>query len=192
MAQLLVCDVCPEIALLTLRFSIEGREHEIDLCEQHHGELRDQVAEWGEFARRPGKPPVTRTTRTKLPSGFAGVPWWSAVESDTPHEVETKKQWRQDMREWGWSHGWKGRLGSLGRIPADLAEAYVEANGLKIDHQRHRIVDPDDETTEDAEDSGDSEPGEQPTLLPKPATRTQKKKPPPKTLSSAVRLVAAK
>lgn len=193
MAQMLVCDLDNQAAETTVRIKINDREIEIDLCEEHDGELADQFAEWAEFGRRPGKPPKTITKHTKPAVAYTGIPWWSNLKGDTPQETEMKKQWRLDMRKWGWANGWE--LGTLGRIPADLAEAYVEAKGLKIDHQRHRVADPDDEAAEDTEDSDeDGEPAEQPSLLPEPtsATRSPKRKPPPKTSQTAARLSVAK
>jgi hypothetical protein len=157
MAQMLVCDLCQDVAIGTFLFGLGRLDNEMDLCEAHHAELADIVREWAEFARRPGKPPAIVTTRAKPPNAFTstGPPWWLGKD---------KKQLRTDMREWARDNGWPD-LGDMGRIPADLAAAYAQANK---DTQRHRVTEESDDADDDAtEDSPESE--DQPALISKPS-----------------------
>src|SRR5436305_7113155 len=109
---LLVCDVHDDetAATETVEFALDGSFYEVDLCEQHAGELRDRMAGYVGVARRsggrgslsPGRTSGRRSRRGRNGSGEAG-----------------------QIREWGRGQGLA--VPERGRIPAELAEKYAAA-----------------------------------------------------------------
>jgi hypothetical protein len=110
---LLVCDLHGDEtpAGETLDFALDGVSYEIDVCEQHAGELRDRMATYVGGARRAGgrgaSPGSSRAGRRRRRGNGSG---------DAAR-----------IREWARSQGLA--VPERGRIPAELAERYARANG---------------------------------------------------------------
>lgn len=109
---LLVCDLHGDEtpASQTVEFALDGSAYEIDACDQHAGELRDRFASYVGAARRTGGRSATsaagRSGRRRRRSSGSG---------------EAAR-----IREWARSQGLA--VPERGRIPADLAEKYAQAN----------------------------------------------------------------
>ena len=108
---MLVCDMHGDEtpAVETVEFAVDGAAYEIDVCETHAGELRDRLATYVGVARRRGGRPAGsgRSTggsrrRRSRGSGEAAA-----------------------IREWARSQGIA--VPERGRIPADIAAQYAEA-----------------------------------------------------------------
>ena len=110
---LLVCDLHGDEtpAGETVEFALDGSAYEIDVCEQHATELRDRMAAYVGAARRSGgrsqSVGSSRGGRRRRRSSGSG---------------EAAR-----IREWARGQGLA--VPERGRIPADLAERYAQANG---------------------------------------------------------------
>ncbi|SEA23472.1 Lsr2 protein [Bowdeniella nasicola] len=99
----LIDDIDGSEASETVRFGLDGVTYEIDLNDQHAGELRESLNGWIEKARRrPGQ----RATRRSA--------------SDARGQSDAAK-----IRAWAVKEGIK--VSDRGRIPADIRERYLEA-----------------------------------------------------------------
>ncbi len=90
----------------TVSFAIDGSNYEIDLSAKNAAKLRDALANYVANARRVG-----RSGARAVNSGRRGG-----------RPARTDREQTQAIREWGRKNGWK--VGTKGRIPADLLEAY--------------------------------------------------------------------
>jgi hypothetical protein len=101
---LLVCDLHDDdtAGTETVSFGLDGSNYEIDLCEQHAGQLREAVAPYLAAGRRSGRPGGRRGRRGR--TGATGVD--SAA-----------------VREWAKAHGVK--VSERGRISAEVLEQYA-------------------------------------------------------------------
>ena len=107
---ILVCDLheAETPGTETVTFGLDGASYEIDVCEQHAGELRDSFARYVGAARRSaGRSSSGGGRRHRRSRG--GNSEAAAI------------------RSWARSQGLK--VPERGRIPADLAEKYAAANG---------------------------------------------------------------
>jgi hypothetical protein len=108
---LLVCDLHGDEtpAAQTVEFALDGSAYEIDVCDQHAGEMRDRFASYVGVARRAGgrsgASPAGRARRRRRSSGSGEA---------------------ARIREWARSQGLA--VPERGRIPAELAEKYAAAN----------------------------------------------------------------
>ena len=111
---MLVCDLHGDEtpASQTLEFALDGVTYEIDLCDDHAGQLREGLAGFVGVARRLGgrgtlSPSSRSSSRRRRRGGGSG---------DAAR-----------IREWARGQGLA--VPERGRIPADLAEKYAAANG---------------------------------------------------------------
>jgi hypothetical protein len=109
----LVCDLHGDEtpATETVDFGLDGSTYEVDLCQQHAGELRDRLAGFLGVARRPGGRGAQSSSgrggrRRRNRGGGSGE--------------------AAQIREWARSQGIA--VPERGRIPADLAQRYAEAS----------------------------------------------------------------
>lgn len=89
----------------TVSFGLDGTNYEIDLSAKNAAKLRDALANYVANARRAGR----ANNRTGTPARRG-------------RSARGDREQTQAIREWGRKNGWK--VGSKGRIPADLLEAY--------------------------------------------------------------------
>src|SRR3954447_13537718 len=107
---ILVCDLHDDETpgTETITFALDGSSYEIDVCEQHGRQLREDFARYVGVARRAagrsGSGGGGRRSRRSRGSGEAAR-----------------------VREWARSQGLA--VPERGRIPAELAEKYAAANG---------------------------------------------------------------
>jgi hypothetical protein len=105
----------------------EGELLEIDLCEENHRKLREflepfvKVARKKEKGSRPTKPAKTSPSLTA--------------------EGRRAAAERTEIRKWGRRNGWPD-LGSIGKLPAAVIEAYHKYEGKDIP-ATERFEDPD-------------------------------------------------
>jgi hypothetical protein len=97
----------------TVAFGLDGSSYEIDVCEEHAGELRDAFAPYVGAARRAGRAPVAPSQRR------AGRP-------SSGRATGSDKQRVQDIREWARTNGHK--VSERGRLSAAVIEAYDAAH----------------------------------------------------------------
>jgi hypothetical protein len=90
----------------TVSFGLDGVDYEIDLSDQHAGELREALALYIGHARRTGG--RRRTGQKAAAGGGKGGP--SAAE----------------IRDWAREHGWD--VPARGRVSAEVREAYAAAH----------------------------------------------------------------
>jgi hypothetical protein len=102
----LVDDLTGDAADETVSFGLDGKAYEIDLSSGNAEKLRGVLADFVAAARRPG--------RGRKPSG-SGAGTRPIVD----------REQNQAIREWARSRGLK--VNDRGRIPADVVEAYHEA-----------------------------------------------------------------
>jgi hypothetical protein len=109
---LLVCDLHGDetAAAETLAFALDGVSYEIDVCEQHAGQLRERMASYVGVARRAGG---------RGASASAGRGGRRRRRSSGSGEAAR-------IREWARSQGLA--VPERGRIPAELAEKYAAAH----------------------------------------------------------------
>jgi len=88
----------------TVRFGFDGTEYEIDLSEKNAQAFRTQLAPFVEHARKPGRGPARRATRTAAGRQRSG-----------------------EVRAWAKDHGIT--VSARGRIPASVMEQYQAAKG---------------------------------------------------------------
>ena len=108
---LLVCDLHDTAAEVegteTVAFGLDGSSYEIDVCDQHAGELRDAFAPYVGAARRAGRtasPARARGARAGRGGGGAD------------------REQLQAMREWARTNGFK--VSDRGRLSREVVEAY--------------------------------------------------------------------
>lgn len=108
---LLVCDLHEDQTegTETVAFALDGTSYEIDLCEQHAGELRDDLASYVGAARKAGRNSSRSTSGgRKASSNGAGGPNLTEV------------------REWARSNGFE--VSERGRVSTKVLDAYNEAH----------------------------------------------------------------
>ncbi len=101
----LVDDLDGGDAAETVSFGLDGVDYEIDLSEQHAGELREALALYVGHARRTGG-----RKRSGQRGAAAGKNGTSAAE----------------IREWARANGWD--VPARGRVSAEVREAYAAAH----------------------------------------------------------------
>ena len=111
---LLVCDLHDDEVegSETVTFGLDGTSYEIDVCDDHAGELRDAFAPFVGAARRAGRAPAAPAQRRggrRASGGGSG-----------------DKQRVQDIREWARNNGHK--VSERGRLSAAVVEAYEAAH----------------------------------------------------------------
>jgi hypothetical protein len=113
---LLVCDLHDDEVegSETVAFGLDGTSYEIDVCEQHAGELRDAFASYVGAARRAGRAPVAPAQRR----GGRAARGTGGGNGD--------KQRVQEIREWARSNGHK--VSERGRLSAVVVQAYEAAH----------------------------------------------------------------
>jgi hypothetical protein len=116
---LLVCDLHDDEVegSETVAFGLDGSSYEIDVCEQHAGELRDAFAAYVGAARRAGRAPAASPGRR--PARTAGRGSGGANGSGDRQRV-------QEIREWARSNGHK--VSERGRLSAAVVSAYEAAH----------------------------------------------------------------
>ncbi len=109
---LLVCDLHDDETegSETVAFGLDGSSYEIDVCEEHAGELRDAFASYVGAARRAGRAPAAPAQRRAGRGGRSGG----------------DRQRVQEIREWARSNGHK--VSERGRLSAAVIEAYDAAH----------------------------------------------------------------
>ncbi|HWG94347.1 MAG TPA: Lsr2 family protein [Mycobacteriales bacterium] len=112
---LLVCDLHDEEVegSETVAFGLDGSSYEIDVCDEHAGQLRDAFAPFVGAARRAGRAP-------------AAAPRRAARSSGRSNSASGDKQRVQEIREWARSNGHK--VSERGRLSAAVVEAYEAAH----------------------------------------------------------------
>lgn len=111
MAQrvMVVCDLHDdEVPGYPTRFSLDGTPYEVDLCDEHAGELHDVLSPYLAAARRKGG--TTGTTRRGRGRRGGARP----------------QQSTQEIREWARQQGHD--VSDRGRIPARLIEEFAAAH----------------------------------------------------------------
>ena len=105
----LVDDIDGSDATETVSFALDGVDYEIDLSDQHAGELRNALALYIGHARRTGgrRRSGRRASRRRGRRTTAGA---SAA----------------DIRAWARENGWD--VPERGRVSAEVREAYAAAN----------------------------------------------------------------
>jgi hypothetical protein len=101
----LVDDVDGSAADVSVSFSLEGRQYQLDLSKKNAAKLRDALAPFVASARRAGG--RGRSKMTQRPTA--------------------DRERTTVIREWARQHGHK--VADRGRIPADVVEAYEKATG---------------------------------------------------------------
>jgi nucleoid-associated protein Lsr2 len=92
----------------TVSFALDGRIYEIDLCERNAEKLRNGLAEYIDASRRQRGGRAARRARGASSNADVGA-----------------RQRAQAIREWAQSAG--HQLSERGRIPANVVEAYEQA-----------------------------------------------------------------
>jgi hypothetical protein len=112
---LLVCDLHDDDVegAETVAFGLDGSSYEIDLCEEHAGELRDAFAPYVGGARRAGRPPTPAQRRPR-----SGGRTSAGTTSD--------RQRVQEIREWARQNG--HQVSERGRLSAAVVQAYEAAH----------------------------------------------------------------
>lgn len=112
---MLVCDLHEEEVegVETVAFSLDGSAYEVDVCEQHAGEMRDAFAPFVGAARRAGR--------------SAGAPAQRKGRSSSrPAASGSDRERVQAIREWARSSGHK--VSERGRLSSSVIEAYEAAH----------------------------------------------------------------
>ncbi len=104
----LVDDIDGSDALETVSFALDGVDYEIDLSDEHAGELRNAVSLYIGHARRTGG--RRKSGRRAASSGSVEAAGTSAA----------------DIRAWARENGWT--VPERGRVSADVREAYTAAH----------------------------------------------------------------
>ena len=144
MAQkiVLTCDVDGDgtEAEDTVKFGLDGREYEIDVCARHHRELNDALRSFVAKGRkvdavRPRKrnartaaatgAPIPTSSASSPASGSSIQPEGARVRARRP-TAASRKQSTQSVREWAREHGMT--VSDRGRISAEISEAYAAAH----------------------------------------------------------------
>lgn len=110
----LVDDLDGSTAKETVRFGVDGATYEIDLSETNAAELRENMTEFVEHARRLGrrKPAAAGTRKTSIPTA-----------SLTARE---ERERTRAIRTWARAAGYE--VSDRGRIPATVIDAYDRAH----------------------------------------------------------------
>ena len=115
---LLVCDLHDDEVegTETVAFGLDGSSYEIDVCDQHAGELRDAFARYVGGARRAGRAaaPAQRRPRSSGGGGKASA------------STGGDRQRVQEIREWARSNG--HQVSERGRLSAAVVAAYEAAH----------------------------------------------------------------
>ena len=104
---ILVDDLDGSDAVETVSFALDGVDYEIDLNDQHAGDLRNALSLYVGHARRTGG------RRRKSSAGSS-----RAAASDGPSAA--------DIRTWARENGWD--VPERGRVSAEVREAYAAAH----------------------------------------------------------------
>jgi hypothetical protein len=104
----LVDDIDGTDASETVSFALDGVDYEIDLSDEHAGQLREAVSLYVGHARRTGG--RRKGNRRSSGGGSGGGPGASAA----------------DIRAWARENGWE--VPERGRVSAEVREAYAAAN----------------------------------------------------------------
>jgi hypothetical protein len=104
----LVDDIDGTDASETVSFALDGVDYEIDLSDEHAGQLRQAVAPYVGHARRTGG--RRKGNRRSSGGGSGGGAGASAA----------------DIRAWARENGWD--VPERGRVSAEVREAYAAAN----------------------------------------------------------------
>jgi hypothetical protein len=105
---ILVDDLDGSDAVETVSFALDGVDYEIDLNDQHAGDLRNALSLYVGHARRTGG--------RRRKSGSSGSS--RAASSDGPSAA--------DIRTWARENGWE--VPERGRVSAEVREAYAAAH----------------------------------------------------------------
>jgi hypothetical protein len=105
---ILVDDLDGSDAVETVSFALDGVDYEIDLSDQHAGDLRNALSLYVGHARRTGG--------RRRKSSSAGSS--RAAASDGPSAA--------DIRTWARENGWD--VPERGRVSAEVREAYAAAH----------------------------------------------------------------
>jgi hypothetical protein len=105
---ILVDDLDGSDAVETVSFALDGVDYEIDLNDQHAGDLRNALSLYVGHARRTGG--------RRRKSGSSGSS--RAAASDGPSAA--------DIRTWARENGWD--VPERGRVSAEVREAYAAAH----------------------------------------------------------------
>lgn len=101
-------------ATQTVRFGLDGVDHEIDLNDQHANQLREAFATWVAAARK------VATTRAARPARA------STMSTGPGHVAPIDPEQSRQMRAWGREHG--RTLSDKGRIPQTVQDAYHQTH----------------------------------------------------------------
>ncbi len=104
----LVDDIDGSDAEETVSFALDGVDYEIDLSDQHAGELRNAISLYIGHARRTGG-------RRK-----------SGRRASTPAAADDGGTSAAEIRAWARENGWD--VPERGRVSAEVREAYAAAN----------------------------------------------------------------
>ena len=104
----LVDDIDGSDAEETVSFALDGVDYEIDLSDQHAGELRNALSLYIGHARRTGG-------RRK-----------SGRRASTPAAADDGGTSAAEIRAWARENGWE--VPERGRVSAEVREAYAAAN----------------------------------------------------------------
>jgi hypothetical protein len=108
---LLVCDLHDDEVegTETVSFALDGSSYEIDVCDEHAGQLRDAFASYVGAARRAGRAPAATPRRGRPAAGKSGG-------SDRVAQI----------RDWARKNG--HQVSERGRLSASLVAAYEAAH----------------------------------------------------------------
>lgn len=115
---LLVCDLHDDEVegTETVAFGLDGSSYEIDVCDQHAGELRDAFAPYVGAARRAGRAAAPAQRRARSSSSVGRT---AAAGNGDRERV-------QEIREWARSNG--HQVSERGRLSAAVLSAYEAAH----------------------------------------------------------------
>ena len=113
---LLTCDLHGDDTTgdTTIDFALDGTSYEIDLCDQHAGQLRDSFADYVGAARRAGS------------GGGRGAGGRRPGRGRSGGAGRGGRRRTAEIREWARSKGLS--VSERGRIPATIMEQYEAAN----------------------------------------------------------------
>jgi hypothetical protein len=113
---LLTCDLHEDEVegVETIAFGLDGSAYEIDACEEHAAQLRDDLARYVGSARRAGRPSAGSAPR-RASRGPA-----------RPAAAGSDRERVQAIREWARSNG--HTVSERGRLSSTVIEAYEAAH----------------------------------------------------------------
>ncbi len=112
--EVLKCDIDGSEAIETVRFGLDSRDYEIELCAEHLAEFQDQVGRYANIGR-PARAGRRRGTRSRAAEPAPAKRARRARRSGTAANS-------QEVREWARSKG--HQISDRGRIPRAVLEAY--------------------------------------------------------------------